>query len=47
MGKGKKEKLNRARRKEGWGINEVTEPAQSSGLNINDLGLFASLKSRV
>ena len=25
----------------------VTEPAQSPDLNVNDLGFFASLKSRV
>eukprot|EP01031_Cornospumella_fuschlensis_P026698 gene26697-32259_t len=32
---------------EGWRFNVVTQPAQSPDLNILDLGLFHSLKSRV
>lgn len=40
-------KLSLAGRKYGWNINLVTPPAQSPDLNINDLGLFPSLKSRV
>ena len=31
----------------GWLVELVTQPAQSPDLNINDLGFFASLKSRV
>jgi hypothetical protein len=31
----------------GWNIAVVTQPAQSPDLNINDLGFFRSLKSRV
>ena len=30
-----------------WLVELVTQPAQSPDLNINDLGFFASLKSRV
>ncbi|CAM9878762.1 unnamed protein product [Choristocarpus tenellus] len=32
---------------EGWNIKLVMQPVQSPDLNINDLGSFASLKSRV
>ena len=31
----------------GWMVKLVTQPAQSPDLNVNDLGFFASLKSRV
>ena len=31
----------------GWMVELVTQPAQSPDLNVNDLGFFASLKSRV
>ena len=31
----------------GWSVELVTQPAQSPDLYISDLGIFASLKSRV
>ena len=40
-------KLNLAGKAGGWNIKLVTQPAQSPDLNINDLGFFSSLKSRV
>ncbi|CAN0094704.1 unnamed protein product, partial [Sphacelaria rigidula] len=31
----------------GWVVELVTQPAQSPDFNVNDMGFFASLKSRV
>ena len=47
MGEGTEEKLNRVEKSRGWNIQLVRQPAQSPDLNVNDLGFFASLKSRV
>ena len=46
-GKGNPQRLNEAGKEGGWNIKLVTQPAQSPDLNINDLGFFCSLKSRV
>ena len=46
-GKGNPEILNSAGMGHGWLVELVTQPAQSPDLNSNDLGFFASLKSRV
>jgi len=46
-GKGNPEILNSAGMGHGWLVELVTQPAQSPDLNVNDLGFFASLKSRV
>ena len=39
--------LNSAGMGRGWMVELVTQPAQSSDLNVNDMGFFASLKSGV
>ncbi|CAN0061435.1 unnamed protein product, partial [Laminaria digitata] len=46
-GKGNPEILNSAGMGRGWMVELVTQPAQSPDLKVNDLGFFASLKSRV
>ncbi|CAN0047978.1 unnamed protein product, partial [Sphacelaria rigidula] len=46
-GKNNPEILNSAGMGRGWMVELVTQPAQSPDLNVNDLGFFASLKSRV
>ena len=46
-GKNNPRELNLAGKVEGWNIKLITQPAQSPDLNINDLGFFSSLKSRV
>ncbi|CAM9362117.1 unnamed protein product, partial [Laminaria digitata] len=46
-GKNNPEILNSAGMGRGWLVELVTQPSQSPDLNINDLGFFASLKSRV
>lgn len=46
-GKNNPEILNSAGMGLGWLVELVTQPAQSPDLNINDLGFFSSLKSRV
>ncbi|CAN0505402.1 unnamed protein product, partial [Laminaria digitata] len=46
-GKGNPEILNSAGMGRGWLVELVTQPAQSPDFNVNDLGFFASLKSRV
>ncbi|CAN0111437.1 unnamed protein product [Pylaiella littoralis] len=46
-GKGNPEILNSAGMGRGWLVEVVTEPAQSPDFDVNDLGFFASLKSRV
>ena len=39
--------LNSAGMGRGWLVELKTQPSQSPDLNVNDLGFFASLKSRV
>ena len=39
--------FNNKGHKDGWNITVVTQPAQSPDLNVNDLGIFRSLKYRV
>lgn len=39
--------MNEAGRRGDWNIEVVTQPAQSPDLNVNDLGFFRSLKTRV
>ena len=46
-GKNNPEIRNSAGMGRGWMVELVTQPAQSPDLNVNDLGFFASLKSRV
>ncbi|CAM9506149.1 unnamed protein product, partial [Sphacelaria rigidula] len=46
-GKNNPEILNSAGVGRGWLVELVTRPSQSPDFNINDLGFFASLKSRV
>ena len=46
-GKGNVEALNKAGNDQNWSIKLITQPAQSPDLNINDLGFFRSLKTRV
>jgi hypothetical protein len=46
-GRGNVEKFNELGREGGWHIEVVTQPAQSPDLNINDLGFFRSMKTRV
>jgi hypothetical protein len=47
VGKGNLEFFNVEGRKDGWKIQVITQPPQSPDLNVNDLGLFRSLKCRV
>ena len=46
-GKNNPEILNSAGMGRGWMVELVTQPAQSPDLNVNVLGFFASLTSRV
>ena len=46
-GKDNPEILNSAGMGRGWLVELKTQPSQSPDLNVNDLGFFASLKSRV
>ena len=46
-GKNDPEIRNSAGMGRGWMVELVTQPAQSPDLNVNDLGFFASLTSRV
>jgi hypothetical protein len=46
-GKGNLDALQEAGNDGRWSINLITQPAQSPDLNINDLGFFRSLKTRV
>jgi hypothetical protein len=46
-GKGNVEKINNLDHENGWNIEVVTQPAQSPDLNINDLGFFRSMKTRI
>ncbi|CAM9154592.1 unnamed protein product, partial [Sphacelaria rigidula] len=46
-GTGNPEILNSAGMGKGWLAELVAQPSQSPDLNINDLGFFASLKSRM
>ncbi|CAM9592210.1 unnamed protein product, partial [Sphacelaria rigidula] len=46
-GKNNPEILNSAGMGRGWIVELVTQPAQSPDMNVNDLGFFTSLKSRV
>ena len=43
-GKNNPEIINSAGMGRGWMVELVTQPAQSPDLNVNDLGVFASLK---
>ncbi len=46
-GKGNLQVLNEAGKQGPWSIKLVTQPTQSPDLNINNLGFFSSLKTRV
>jgi hypothetical protein len=46
-GKGNVDRFNELGREDGWNIQVVTQPAQSPDLNVNDLGFFRSMKTRV
>jgi hypothetical protein len=46
-GRGNVEKFNDLGQEGGWDIEVVTQSAQSPDLNINDLGFFRSMKTRV
>lgn len=46
-GKGTEKRLSRAGMEDGLKIQPVTQPEQSPGLNINDMGFFAWLECRV
>ena len=46
-GKGNLDALRQAGNEGHWSINLIMQPAQSPDLNINDLGFFRSLKTRV
>ncbi|CAN0246078.1 unnamed protein product, partial [Laminaria digitata] len=46
-GKDNPEIFNSAGMGRGWLVELKTQPLQSPDLNVNDLGFFASLKSRV
>lgn len=37
--------FNKVGKEDGWNIQVTTQPAQSPDFNVNDVGLFASLKS--